>query len=143
MGERYTHGHVFDFYKQLRDDPTQLRVLGNGKQRKSYLYIQDCIDAVLLAMDKAGDKVNIFNLGVDSYVEVNDSIGWISEALGVKPRLIYTGGDRGWIGDNPFIFLDTARIRALGWEPKLSICDGVVKTVEFLKANEWVLEART
>ena len=142
LGERYTHGHVFDFYKQLRDDPTQLRVLGNGKQRKSYLYIQDCIDAILLAMDKAGDKVNVFNLGVDGYVEVNDSIGWISEALGVKPRLDYTGGDRGWIGDNPFIFLDTTRIRALGWKPKLSIRDGVVKTVEFLKANEWVLEAR-
>jgi UDP-glucose 4-epimerase len=142
LGERYTHGHVFDFYKQLRDDPTQLRVLGNGKQRKSYLYIQDCIDAILLAMDEAGDKVNIFNLGVDSYVEVNDSIGWISEALGVKPRLDYTGGDRGWIGDNPFIFLDTARIRALGWKPKLSIREGIVKTVEFLQANEWVLEAR-
>ena len=142
LGERYTHGHVFDFYKQLRDDPTQLRVLGNGKQRKSYLYIQDCIDAILLAMDKAGDKVNVFNLGVDGYVEVNDSIVWISEALGVKPRLDYTGGDRGWIGDNPFIFLDTTRIRALGWKPKLSIRDGVVKTVEFLKANEWVLEAR-
>jgi len=142
LGERYTHGHVFDFYKQLRDDPTQLRVLGNGKQRKSYLYIQDCVDAILLAMEKAGDKVNLFNLGVDSYVEVNDSIGWISEALGVKPRLEYTGGDRGWIGDNPFIFLDTARIRALGWSPKLNIREGVVKTVEFLQANEWVLEAR-
>jgi len=142
LGERYTHGHVFDFYKQLRDDPTQLRVLGNGKQRKSYLYIQDCIDAILLAMEKAADKVNVFNLGVDSYVEVNDSIGCISEALGVKPRLEYTGGDRGWIGDNPFIFLDTARIRALGWKPKLNIREGVVKTVEFLKANEWVLEAR-
>lgn len=142
LGERYTHGHVFDFYKQLRDDPTQLRVLGNGKQRKSYLYIQDCVDAILLAMEKAGDKVNIFNLGVDSYVEVNDSIGWIGEALGVKPRLDYTGGDRGWIGDNPFIFLDTARIRALGWKPKLGIREGIVKTVEFLQANEWVLEAR-
>lgn len=142
LGERYTHGHVFDFYKQLRDDPTKLRVLGNGKQRKSYLYIQDCIDAILLAMDKAEDKVNIFNLGVDSYVEVNDSIGWISETLGVKPRLDYMGGDRGWIGDNPFIFLDTVRIRALGWSPKLNIREGVVKTVEFLQANEWVLEAR-
>ena len=142
LGERYTHGHVFDFYKQLRDDPTRLRVLGNGKQRKSYLHIQDCIDAILLAMDKAGDKVNIFNLGVDSYVEVNDSIGWIGETLGVKPRLDYTGGDRGWIGDNPFIFLDTARIRALGWKPKLSIREGIIKTVEFLRANEWVLVAR-
>lgn len=142
LGERYTHGHVFDFYKQLRVDPTRLRVLGNGKQRKSYLYIQDCIDAVLLAMDKAPDRVNVFNLGVDTYCEVNDSIGWISEALKVAPALEYSGGDRGWIGDNPFIFLETAKIRTLGWEPKLTIRDGVVRTVEFLRDNQWVLEAR-
>lgn len=142
LGERYTHGHVFDFYKQLRKDSTQLRVLGNGQQRKSYLYIQDCIDAILLAIEKAIEKVNIFNLGIDAYCEVNDSIGWISETLGVDPQRYYTGGDRGWIGDNPFIFLDTAKIRALGWKPKLSIQEGVVKTIEYLKANEWVLEVR-
>jgi UDP-glucose 4-epimerase len=142
LGERYTHGHVFDFYKQLQADPTRLQVLGNGKQRKSYLYIQDCLDAMLLAVEKATDKVNIFNLGVDGYCELNDSIGWISQVLGVKPHLEYSGGDRGWIGDNPFIFLDTQRIRSLGWKPKCTINEGVVKTVEFLKNNEWVLEAR-
>ncbi len=142
LGERYTHGHVFDFYKQLKLDPTKLRVLGNGKQRKSYLYIQDCIDAMLLAMENASGKVNIFNLGVDDYCEVTDSIGWISEALGAKPKLEFTGGDRGWIGDNPFIFLDTATIRALGWKPKLGIREGVIRTVEYLRANEWVLETR-
>jgi UDP-glucose 4-epimerase len=142
LGERYTHGHVFDFYKQLVDDPLQLRVLGNGQQRKSYLYVQDCIDAIFLAVEKAEDKVNVFNLGVNDYCQVNDSIGWITAALNVTPQLNYTGGDRGWIGDNPFIFLDTAKIRALGWEPKLDIRQGVVKTVEFLRANEWVFGAR-
>ena len=142
LGERYSHGHVFDFYKQLIVDPTRLRVLGNGKQRKSYLYIQDCIDAILVAMDNVKDKVNIFNLGVDAYCEVNDSIGWICETLGVRPRIEYTGGDRGWIGDNRFIFLDAGKMRKLDWSPKLSIREGVVKTVQFLKANEWVLEAR-
>lgn len=143
LGERYTHGHVFDFYWKLKQDPTTLPVLGNGKQRKSYLYVQDCIDAILLAMDKAQDKVNLFNLGVDGYCEVNDSIGWICETLGVKPALQYSGGERGWIGDNPFIFLDTQRIRALGWQPRHSISEGVVKTVEYLRNNEWVFEART
>jgi UDP-glucose 4-epimerase len=142
LGERYTHGHVFDFYKQLKVNPTKLRVLGNGKQRKSYLYIQDCIDAILLAMDKASEKVNILNLGVDAYCEVNDSIGWICETLGVNPKIDYTGGDRGWIGDNPFIFLDTTKMRALGWAPKVGIREGVVKTVQFLQANEWVFGAR-
>jgi UDP-glucose 4-epimerase len=142
LGERYNHGHVFDFYKQLLNDPSRLHVLGNGKQRKSYLYAPDCVDAIVLAMERADERVNIFNLGVDHYVEVNDSIGWISEALGVNPRLTYGGGDRGWIGDNPFIFLDTSKIRSLGWKPRLNIQEGIVKTVEFLKANRWVLEAR-
>jgi UDP-glucose 4-epimerase len=142
LGERYTHGHVFDFYKQLRTDPSQLRVLGNGKQRKSYLYVHDCIDAIFVAMNESAERVGIFNLGVDSFCQVNDSIGWISETLGVEPKLSYSGGERGWIGDNPYIFLETSRIRALGWKPKLSIREGVVKTVEFLAGNEWVLGVR-
>lgn len=142
LGERYTHGHVFDFYQKLKADPTRLPVLGNGKQRKSYLYVQDCIDAILLAMDKALDKVNIFNLGVDGYCEVNDSIGWICAELGVTPSIQYTGGDRGWVGDNPFIFLETKRIRALGWTPKVGIQEGVIKTVQYLRENEWVFESR-
>lgn len=142
LGERYTHGHVFDFYKQLKADPTKLRVLGDGKQRKSYLYIQDCLDAMQLVVETATDKVNIFNLGVDGYCEVNSSIKWICETLGMQPGLEYAGGDRGWIGDNPFIFLDTRKIRDLGWKPKHTISQGVISTVEFLRANEWVFEAR-
>lgn len=143
LGERYTHGHIFDFYQKLKIDPTRLVVLGNGKQRKSYLYVQDCIDAILLAVKKADEKVNIFNLGVDGYVEVNDSIGWICQELGVSPRLDYSGGDRGWIGDNPFIFLDTKKIQALGWRPKFDIEQGVIRTVQYLKDNEWVFDSRS
>lgn len=142
LGERYTHGHVFDFYQKLKADPSILPVLGNGKQRKSYLYVQDCIDAILLAVEKAEERVNIFNLGLDGFCEVNDSIGWICEELGLMPSLQYTGGERGWIGDNPFIFLDTQKIRSLGWEPKVSINEGVIKTVQYLRENEWVFEAR-
>jgi len=142
MGERYTHGHVLDFYKQLLEHPGELRVLGNGEQRKSYLYVQDCIDAMLLAAEAASAPVSIFNLGTDEYCQVNQSIGWISEHLGLNPRLDYTGGDRGWIGDNPFIFLDCARIRALGWKPRLTIQQAVIRTVEFLENNSWVLERR-
>jgi len=142
LGERYTHGHVFDFYRKLKQSPSRLKVLGNGKQRKSYLYIQDCIDAMLFALEKSNESVNVLNLGVDGYCEVNDSIGWICEELGVTPKLEYSGGDRGWIGDNPFIFLDTSNIRDLGWKPKLSIQDGVLKTIQYLKTNEWVFEER-
>jgi UDP-glucose 4-epimerase len=142
LGERYTHGHVFDFYRSLRQDPTRLRVLGNGRQRKSYLYIGDCVDAMLIAMEKTQGTIEIYNLGTSEYCEVNDSIAWISERLGVSPRLEYTGGDRGWIGDNPFIFLDTAKITSLGWQPKLTIREGILRTLEYLKANSALLEAR-
>lgn len=142
LGERYTHGHVFDFYKKLLTCPDELHVLGNGLQRKSYLYVQDCIDAMLLAVKKAGDKVNIINLGTDETCTVNDSIGWITGRLGLQPKLIYTGGERGWIGDNPFIFLDCSRMRSLGWTPKLSIREAVLLTLDFLQKNRWVLEQR-
>jgi UDP-glucose 4-epimerase len=143
LGERYTHGHVFDFYKRLIADPTHLHVLGNGKQRKSYLYVQDCIDAIFTAIQRAEGKAVILNLGTDQYCEVNDSIGWITAALGITPRLTYSGGDRGWIGDSPFILLDCARMRRLGWAPQLTIQQGILRTLEYLRANPWLLEARS
>jgi UDP-glucose 4-epimerase len=140
LGERYSHGHVFDFYKSLRSDPATLRILGDGTQRKSYLYVADCVSAILTAVEQAGYKVNIYNLGTDEYCRVSDSVKWICERLGIAPRLEYTGGQRGWVGDSPFIFLDCRRIRALGWQPALSIRQGVERTVDFLRANSWLLE---
>ena len=141
LGERYSHGHVFDFYKSLRANPRELRVLGNGLQRKSYLYVQDCIDAILAVMRRGEPgKTRIFNLGTDEYCQVNDSIGWITAHLGISPKLHYTGGERGWVGDSPFIFLDTARVRSLGWRPKLTIRQGIIRTLEYLQANPWLLD---
>jgi UDP-glucose 4-epimerase len=141
LGERYSHGHVFDFYKSLRANPRELRVLGNGLQKKSYLYVGDCVEAMLRVMEKArGGKSHVFNLGTDEYCQVNDSIGWITGHLGISPTLTYTGGDRGWIGDSPFIFLDTTKVRSTGWTPRLSIRDGIIRTLEYLQANPWLLE---
>ena len=134
LGERYTHGHVVDFYKKLLENPQEMIVLGNGHQKKSYLYVQDCLDAMLFAVDKFQDKVNVLNLGTNEYCEVNDSIGWITGHLGLKPKLKYTGGERGWVGDNTFIFLDTNKINKAGWKPKLSIKESVIRTLEFLRA---------
>ena len=107
FGERYYHGYVYDFNKQLLNDPTKLAVLGNGKLRKSYLSVVDCIDAIMVTIEKANDKVNILNLGTNEYCEVNDNIGWIRDYLELKPSLPYNGTERGWIGDNSFILLDT------------------------------------
>ncbi len=143
LGERYTHGHVFDFYKRLLEDPSRLHVLGNGRQKKSYLYVEDCLAAILTALARAEARVNVFNLGTEEYVEVNDSIATITAHLGLAPRLSYAGGERGWVGDNPFIFLETKRIRALGWTPRLDIRQGIVRTLEWLTANRWIFERRT
>ena len=138
LGERYSHGHVYDFYQQLAEHPEHLHVLGNGHQRKSYLYVQDCIDAILLALGRAEGKVNIFNLGTDEYCEVNDSIGWICEYLGLHPKLTYSGGERGWVGDSPFILLDCSRMRALGWKPRLTIRQAVLATIKYVSASSSV-----
>ena len=130
LGERYTHGHIYDFYQKLKRDPSQLEILGDGKQRKSYLY-----------EEKMLDNINIYNLGVDSYCEVMDSVEIICNELKISPELRFTGGERGWVGDNPFIFLETSKIRSLGWTPKLSIQEGVIKTINYLRENEWVFNA--
>lgn len=147
LGERYTHGHVYDFYQQLLDHPDRLRVLGDGTQRKSYLYVQDCLDAMLHVTRAATAKdakhhTQVYNLGTPEYVEVNQSIGYLCAALGLKPKLEYTGGNKGWIGDNPFIFLDTKKVQATGWKPKLTIEQGIIRTLRWLEANRWVYEAR-
>lgn len=142
LGERYTHGHIFDFYKQLLANPNQLTVLGDGKQKKSYLYVQDCIDAVLFSVANAHERVNIFNLGTDEYCEVNQSIKWICDYLKISPEIMYSGGNKGWIGDNPFIFLECKKIHHLGWHPKLSIHLGVIHTVQFLEKNKWLIHEK-
>ncbi len=142
LGERYTHGHVYDFYNKLLDNPHTIEVLGNGKQRKSYLYVQDCIDAMLTVIDKAPAPCTIANLGTTEYCCVDESLGWICQHLGVQPQRRYTGGERGWIGDSPFIFLDTNYVRSLGWRPKLSIREGVIRTLEYLQKNDYVLKRR-
>jgi UDP-glucose 4-epimerase len=142
LGERYTHGHVFDFFAKLRANPTTIQVLGNGRQRKSYLYVQDCIEGIMCAYRAEPGEVRIYNLGTDEYCRVDDSLSWICAELGLNPVREYTGGERGWIGDSPFIFLDCTRIRALGWQPRVSIQDAVVRTLAYLQANDWLLEHR-
>lgn len=132
MGARYTHGHVVDFVAQLREHPDHLQILGDGSQRKSYLHVEDCIDAMMLSLERADGKVNILNLGTDEYCTVNDSVGWITARMNLEPKRSYSGGKRGWIGDNPFIFLECSAVRALGWKPSKMIRQCVEATVDYL-----------
>jgi UDP-glucose 4-epimerase len=138
LGPRYSHGHVIDFVRQLLKDPSTLRILGDGTQRKSYMHAHDCVAGVTSRLAHE-PKFEVFNLGVDGYCTVTESATWICERLGITPELAYTGGDRGWVGDNPFIYLDTARMRATGWEPAHPIREAVESTVDYLLANRWIL----
>jgi UDP-glucose 4-epimerase len=140
LGERYTHGHVFDFVRHLLQEPGRLPVLGDGTQRKSYLYVADCVEAMLRLSRDMPDGFDVYNLGADEYCTVRESAGWISAAMGLQPKLEFSGGERGWVGDNPFIFLDTAKIRSTGWDNSLSIRRSVERTVDWLLANRWVME---
>jgi UDP-glucose 4-epimerase len=139
LGERYTHGHVFDFYRALKRDPTRLRVLGDGRQEKSYLYVQDCISALMLAVEHhAGEPAaHVYNLGTEETLIVDRSVAIITEQLSLTPAIEHTGGRRGWVGDSPLIRLDTTRIRSLGWRPQLPIEQALVRTLEWFEANEY------
>jgi len=142
LGPRYTHGHVYDFYQQLMQHPAQLTVLGNGHQKKSYLHVQDCVNAIYVALKSATSSVNIFNLGLNEYCKVRDSITWITDELGLKPIVTFGTENRGWIGDNPLIYLDIEKIRKLKWQPQYSIEESVRDTVSYMKSNQWIFSRR-
>ena len=139
LGERYTHGHVFDFYCALKRDPTRLRVLGDGHQEKSYLYVQDCIDAILCAVahHEREPGAHVYNLGTEETIVVDESVAIITDQLGLSPTIEHTGGRRGWVGDSPLIYLDTTRIQSIGWKPQVTIREAVVRTVQWLSASEY------
>jgi len=138
LGPRYTHGHVIDFWRRLRRDPTRLDVLGNGRQKKSYLHVADCVTGMLTAIEHAREPINLFNLGHHDWIEVDQSIAVIAATMGVSPEIVHAGGERGWVGDAPRILLDTARLRALGWAPTRGIEESIVDTLAFLDANRFV-----
>ena len=142
LGKRYTHGHVYDFCKQLFKNKKKLKVLGNGLQKKSYLHVDDCIRGMMLATKKSQNKVNIFNLGTNEYLTVKQSIKIICKELNAKPKIYYSGGKRGWIGDSPFIYLNIKKIKSLGWLPKFTIQNSIKQTVIYLKNNKWVFLKR-
>ena len=141
LGRRYTHGHVFDFVKQLLEDPEHLKVLGDGNQRKSYLHVDDCTSALVRVLDGTS-KLDVYNLGTNETVTVNQSIGIICKSLNCDPVIDYSGGTEGWIGDNPHIFLDTTSARATGWLSTRTISESIRETVEWLVANNWVFRLR-
>ena len=142
LGQRYTHGHVYDFCKQLFKNEKTLKALGDGNQKKSYLHINDCINAIFIAIKKSKNKINIFNLGTEEYITVKDSIRTLCKYLKISPKIYFSGGKRGWIGDSPFILLNIKKIKKLGWKPKYSIKESLESTINYLINNKWVFNKR-
>jgi UDP-glucose 4-epimerase len=144
IGERYTHGVIFDFIKKLGANTQVLEILGDGKQRKSYLDVIDGVNGIFYAVQLAKERKNLFNLGHDEFMNVRDLADIVVEELGLKGvQYCITGGERGWLGDSPFVHLDTTKLKALGWQPQVSIEQGIRNTVRYLQAHSQVLEKRT
>jgi UDP-glucose 4-epimerase len=136
IGPRYTHGVIFDFMASLRTNPKVLRILGDGKQRKSYLDVTDGVNGIFYAIHNAQGSKNIFNLGHDEVMTVLDLADIVVQELGLNVvRYETTEDERGWLGDSPFVHLDTTRLKELGWRPQVSIADGIRNTVRYLQAH--------
>jgi UDP-glucose 4-epimerase len=143
IGERYIHGVILDFMKKLRANPQVLEILGDGKQRKSYLDVIDGVNGIFYVVQRAKERKNLFNLGHDEFMNVLDLADIIVDELALKAvQYCTTGGERGWLGDSPFVHLDTTKLKALGWRPQVSIERGIRNTVRYLQAHPQLLENR-
>jgi len=138
LGPRYTHGHIFDFIKRLKQNPKKLDVLGNGKQFKSYLHISDLMKGLWTVIKSQPKSFQVFNIGHDDALTVDTSISYIVRELGVQPSLNYSGGERGWVGDSPRIQLDCTKLKKLGWKADNSLEKGVTDTVHYLLKNDFL-----
>ncbi|HEC81271.1 MAG TPA: NAD-dependent epimerase/dehydratase family protein [Thermoplasmatales archaeon] len=137
VGERGTHGVIVDFIKKLRRNPKELEILGDGRQRKNYLYVEDCVDGILFGFDHSKDQINLFNLGSTGATEVTGIAEMVVEEMGLKDvKFSYTGGERGWKGDVPKFQFDVSKINKLGWNAKYSSDEAVRKAIrDLLNAN--------
>jgi len=144
LGPRYSHGHVIDFWRKLKKNPSVLDVLGDGYQKKSYLHVSDCVRAIFVAIERSkpatSAPLHIFNLGHPEALEVRESIRIVCREMNLTPELRFSGGERGWVGDAPRIQLDTKKIEGLGWSVTKTIEESVVETLRFIEANPFLHE---
>jgi UDP-glucose 4-epimerase len=143
VGERYTHGHIFDFVRALLDNPNRLVVRGNGKQRKPYVYVGDVVQAMTWIMGHHWDAYPaIYNVTNVDAVAVSQNVEWIASEMGLKPTVHYGTEDKGWTGDMPVLWPSSEKLRRTGWAPLVSTEEGVRRTVRWLLSNRWALEGR-
>lgn len=143
IGERYSHGIVFDLMKKLSRNDSELELLGDGMQTKSYLYVRDGVRGIMTGFEKSPEQKNVFNLGHQEHINVSRVAEIILDELQLKNvTLRYAGGKRGWVGDSPFVHLDTSKIQVFGWKPETSIEEGLRRTVRYLRRNPHLFRDR-
>ncbi len=140
VGERYTHGIIFDVLKKTRKNPKILELLSDGTPKKSSVYLKDGISAIFKVIDDASDQINIFNIGHDDILTVDEIVDTILDAANITIKKKYLGGQKGWMGDNNFVYLDNKKLKKLGWKPKFSFKEGIKKTVAYLQENPQLLK---
>lgn len=139
QGERHPHGVTYDFVKKLKAEPTQLEILGDGTARKSYSYIGDCIDGFFTGYEKASGNADLFNIGQTDFIDVKSVADIITDEMELDSvQYNFTGGQRGWVGDQPLVHLDVSKLMALGWRPQVSIEETLRRTVRWLLKNPYV-----
>ncbi len=143
IGERYSHGVVYDFIRKLRKNSDELEILGDGTQTKSYLHVEDGIRGIFCALENLRESKNVINLGHEEHLNVKLLADIVCDEMGVgETSYRFTGGPRGWAGDSPFVHLDISKAKAAGFRPRISIEEGIRRTVRYLINNSWILQAR-
>lgn len=140
VGQKYTHGHIIDFIRKLIKNKKKIKILGNGMQKKSYLHVNDCVEALIMSVRNKKFDNNIFNLGSKEWITVNDSLKIICKTLNVNPKVVRERKSAGWPGDNPKILLSTKKINKLGWKAKFSLEDSIKDTVNYLIKNSFLIK---
>ncbi len=135
FGERSTHGVMFDFYNKLKKDPKKLEILGDGKQKKSYLHVSDCVSATLAAFGKQKKQFDVFNVGSREQHTVDEIAAMLSSEMGCKPKFEHTGGKQGWKGDVADMLLDVSKLESLGWKASVPFAEAVKRYVRWLKKH--------
>jgi UDP-glucose 4-epimerase len=137
VGERSTHGVMYDFINKLKANPDELMILGNGKQIKPYMYVKDLVSGILFVWENSHERYNVYNLGVESRTKVKEIAEMLIEEMGLNATIHYTGGDRGWKGDVPEFNYDLSKIHQLGWQAKYTSNEAVrlaiQKAIEYIK----------
>lgn len=141
-GPRYSHGYIYNFYSKLKENPNELYIHGGKDQLKTYLDVEDCVSAMLLIVEKATDVVNIFNIGHFETIKLTESIPVITDHMNINPELVWSGNEVGWIGDSKINMVDITKLSDLGWKPNYSIKHSIVRTLNWLDQNPWVLDIR-